>query len=111
MSFDGGYNSNPGYPGFQYPCGWQINGNTLPSGNLSNGFRYSSDSYWQVTLPTTSGESGYLFQSAYLDAYGAPILIGNQSYSIRFWAAGNGAATTSAPTVVFQIHTPSIGFI
>jgi hypothetical protein len=105
--FEGGYNENLSYPGFQYPCGWTITALTHNSGQLVSDHVGTA---WQITLGSATAQYGQLTQSAYLDAYGAPIFIGNQLYSIRFWAHTNADPTILSPTVLFVISSVSTGF-
>jgi hypothetical protein len=63
---------------------------------------------WQITLSPSTELAGNLSQSAYLDAYGDPIFVGNQTYSIRFWAYATGDA--AAPTIIFELNSASTHF-
>lgn len=81
LGFDGGWLS--GTP--TVPLGW--NGGSdgaLTTGHFGKG--------WQTgTNPLT--------QSAYLDAYGAPILTPNTKYTARAWLSGSGSVTVTISSV------------
>ncbi len=79
LGFDGGY-----LPSTQtIPTGWTAIGDAggaLATGHYGDGWTFSG--------------SGSIEQSAYLDAYGAPILTGNTQYKLRAWIKGVGATAT-----------------
>jgi hypothetical protein len=110
MGFEGGFTNVAAFPGFNLPCGWASTTEGVATGTLVNGARFPSDVVWQVTLGTTAVEAGFLAQSAFEDCYGDPIFVGDQTYSIRFWAQGNGAPLASPATVTFEITSASTGF-
>ena len=89
MGFDGGYLPSA----TTLPAGWSTSatpGGSLAAGHIGQG--------WQA-----SG-AGYLFQPAYQDAYGAPILTAAAKYKFRAWV--RGAATTATAT----IYSATTGF-
>ena len=105
MGFEGGYNNNIPNP-LQFPLGWTVD-RAAAIGTLVNA---DVGMAWQMTLDN-GGFYPYLFQSAYLDAYGNPILTGNQSYSVRFRAKSNGASFAVQPEISIQISSPSTAFV
>ena len=85
LSFDGGqfYNALGGGAS-NLPCGWTPSspaGGALAAGHFGDG--------WQA-----SG-AGSLAQSAYEDAYGAPILTAAKKYKLRAWVNGTGKSLTA----------------
>jgi hypothetical protein len=93
MSFDGGY--FPSDP--TMPTGWTATGSPAnPGGSLTTGH------YGDGFLCTGGG--GSIYQSFYLDAYGAPIGTPNQTYKVRAWISGAGG------TVTFTISSANTGF-
>ena len=102
LGFEGGYNANSP----NSPLGW---GTSQGSGALVDAHFGVA---WQVSILDIGEPYGGIVQSGYLDAYGDPIFVGNQTYSIRFWAVTNGAAFIAgfAPVVRFEISSASTGF-
>jgi len=99
MGFEGGYApSNP-----NLPLGWTVgasgSGGTLAP-TIIPGFTY------QVTA-AAAGNFGELFQNAYQDAYGTPILLANTQYSARFLTR----TVSGSGSLVFTISSASTGFI
>jgi hypothetical protein len=90
MGFDGGY--LPSAP--TIPSGWTAAGGGA-GGNLAAGHYGSA---WQVT------GAGSIYQSGYLDAYGARILTPLTKYRLRGWVK------TIAATVTVTISAASTGF-
>lgn len=86
LGFDGGqfYNGTGGSAS-NFPCGWLPGaggaGGALAAGHYGWG--------WQA-----SG-AGSIYQGAYEDAYGAPILTANTKYKLRGWVGGVGATLTA----------------
>lgn len=107
MGFEGGTYTNPVFPTQLYPLGWNVNLTNALTGTTINAHFGSA---WQISLGSSTTQAGNLSQSAYLDIYGDPILIGSQRYSVRFWAQSNGVAFTDMPTMFFVISSASTGF-
>jgi hypothetical protein len=84
LSFDGGQ-----FSGSNYPCGWLVASGVSGGGALVTTGRWGWA--WQP-----SG-AGSIYQSAYQDAYGAPILTANTPYRFRAWI--QGAATSLTATL------------
>lgn len=86
LSFDGGY--LPLTPTF--PAGWTpgINPGTLAANPI-----LPPSSAWLITC-SVSGTCGVLYQSAYEDGYGVPILTGNTKYKLRVWLKPSSVTTT-----------------
>ncbi len=86
MGFEGGqfYNATGGGAS-SFPCGWTAGaggaGGSLVGGHWGLG--------WQA-----SG-AGSIYQSAFEDAYGVPILTPNTTYTLRAWIRGNGTSLTA----------------
>jgi hypothetical protein len=76
--FDGGY--MPSAP--LVPSGWTVGANP---GTLAGNPALPPSSAWLINAAAGAGPSGVLSQTAYLDAYGNPILTGNTPYSLRVW--------------------------
>lgn len=96
LGFDGGYYvSSP-----NIPTGWLSTGTgTLAAGHYGQG--------WLIST-AGAGNFGLLYQPAFEDAYGAPILTGNTKYRIRVWLK----LSASAPDLNFNVwlNSPSTGF-
>jgi hypothetical protein len=103
LGFEGGYLTAPINP-MQFPLGWTVNqvGGTLVNAHLGTA--------WQTSIVSIGGLASSISQSAYLDAYGVPIFVGNQTYLVRFWAVTNGATFTQAPQVNIILSSASTGF-
>jgi hypothetical protein len=78
LGFDGGY--MPSAP--LVPSGWTASTNP---GTLAGNPALPPSSAWLINAAAGAGPSGVLSQSAYLDAYGNPILTGNTPYTLRVW--------------------------
>ena len=78
LSFDGGYSSTTP----TLPDGWTVGANP---GTLAGNPALPPSSAWLISANAGAGQSGVLSQSAYLDAYGNPILTGNTPYTLRIW--------------------------
>ena len=91
MSFDGGQ-----FSGSNFPCGWTVGTGVSGGGALVTTGRYGWA--WQP-----SG-AGSIYQGAYQDAYGAPILTANTTYRLRAWIKGAGTSLTAT------IASASTGF-
>lgn len=101
MGFDGG--SLLG--NISQPLGWTVNPTYLGTGLLVASRLADA---WQVTLGSSAATYGQISQSAYVDASGAPILLQNQTYNVRFWANLAGVATT--PSVQVSVTSVLTGF-
>lgn len=99
LGFDGGY--FPSDP--TVPTGWLSGSNV--GGALGNG-HLNFGAAWYVTA--ASGNQGLLYQSAFEDAYGAPILQPNTNYSVRVWI--QTTAPLSTYNVQFWLNSPSTSF-
>ena len=99
LSFDGGqfYNS-PGSTASNFPCGWTVGTGASGGGKLTTTGRWGWA--WQAT------GAGSIYQGAFEDAYGAPILTGNTPYTFRVWI-GPGLASA---TITLTISSASTGF-
>jgi hypothetical protein len=111
LGFEGGW--SPFYHSVQgdnlnYPLGWTANPAYWGTGILVNDHFGMA---WQITLGQSTAQYGNLRQSGYLDAYGDPIFLGNQTYSIRFWAHTNGDTTFQSPTIIFELSSSSTSFV
>lgn len=93
MGFNGG--ALPSFP--TLPAGWTPGGSGA-GGALALGVGPGGGASWQQT------GVGSLFQGAYQDAYGAPILTPNTLYRVRAWIKNVG------PTFSFTISSVSSGF-
>ncbi len=78
LGFDGGY--MPSAP--LVPSGWTAGAN---AGTLASNTALPPSSAWLINAAAGAGPSGVLYQTAYLDAYGNPILTGNTPYTLRVW--------------------------
>jgi hypothetical protein len=78
LGFDGGY--LPSAP--TVPAGWTA---TDSFGALAANLALPPSSAWLISANAGAGHSGGVSQSAYLDAYGIPILTGNTPYTLRVW--------------------------
>ena len=105
LSFDGGYMpSSPTIPP-TIPCGWIAGANP---GVLAANPSLPPSSAWLITANAGAGQSGVLSQSAYLDAYGKPILTGNTPYTVRVWLKPN--AIDAGLNFYAVISSASTGF-
>lgn len=89
MAFDGGY-----FPSdVTMPTGWIGEGSPAdPGGALTTDARFGQA--WE-----TDGGGGSIYQSFYLDAYGAPIATPRARYSARVWIKGTGSITLTISSV------------
>lgn len=102
MAFDGGY--LPGNTG--QPLGWVVN-QLYAQGAVVSG---RIGSAWEVTVPFGStAQWGQISQSAFRDAYGAPIVLPNQQYSVRVWLKDNGVPE-SGGNVFIELTSASTSF-
>lgn len=95
LGFDGGY--LPSSP--TVPTGWTpetLGGSA--DGSLVAG-RFGGA--YQINV-TPSGVHGQIYQSAFEDAYGAPILTPNTQYTLRLWAQISSAAADVTLTIAFE---------
>jgi hypothetical protein len=109
MNFGGGF----GFNGVSqiYPLGW-----TRPVNTVNATFVQSNwEGLWQVNASQGDavGTSGNLFQGAYEDAYGNPVLEPNTLYGIQFMVSAINAATgvLNDLTWRFYISSASTGFM
>jgi hypothetical protein len=79
LGFDGGFNANTPAA----PLGWTLGGDGR--GSLTANPSLPPSTAWFINAVAAAGPSGALSQSAYQDAYGNPILSGNQPYTLRVW--------------------------
>lgn len=105
LGFEGGYNIEA-RNALNYPLGWTVESASLTGVLVDDHFGMA----WQVSIGNVSGQAGFISQPAYLDAYGAPIIVGNQTYSVRFWAHTNGDATIAGAVVTFELFSASPSF-
>lgn len=83
MGFDGGFLPSVfGQYGVAVPTGWIPLGAGGVGGVLNNSGHYGP--CWQINV-TPGGARGTLEQGFYQDAYGAPISVADQQYTIRVW--------------------------
>ena len=101
MGFEGGYLSG----NLGTPLGWTV-GQTSPVGLLVT---KRLGLAWQITLGSSTSTYGQLSQGAAFDVYGDPILDGNTTYLIRFWAEQAGTFT-SQPTIIAELSSASTSF-
>ena len=101
MSFDGGF--LPSAP--TLPAGWTPGANP---GALATNPALPPKSAYLITAAAGPNPNGVLSQSAYLDAYGNPILTGNTPYRFRVWLQPSAID----PTLDFYavISSASTGF-
>ena len=87
LSFDGGqfYNAAGGSAS-NFPCGWLVGSGASGGGALVTTGRWGWA--WQPSA------AGSIYQSAYQDDYGAPILDPNTPYRLRAWIKGAGGSLT-----------------
>ena len=105
MGFDGG--TQPSVPNF--PSGWNKTINTQVSTliNAPSGVGVA----WQINIDTTGTRYGEIQQSAYIDAYGDPIVLPNETYIARIQAMGNGGTIGGGlEQIQFVISSFSTGF-
>ncbi len=96
LGFEGGfYGSQP-----DIPAGWLSDGS---GGALAAGH---NGTVWEI--PVSAGNHGLIYQPAFEDAYGAPILTGNTRYKLRVWLKPG----ISAAGFNFNcwINSPTTGF-
>ena len=95
MGFEGG-------PAGPSPAGWTIvsSGGAVVAGRTPGA--------WQVTIPS-SGSWGEISQSAYQDAYGAPIAQPNTLYKIRLWLQPS-VVSNFGPSFTALLSSASAGF-
>lgn len=106
MGFEGGYNAGIDGP-LYYPSGWNVDPAYALSGALIN---VAVGMAWQTSLTFINPLGGKISQSAYQDAYGNPIIQGNQTYKIRFSAYTDGSSYSQPPTAHFVLSSASTGF-
>lgn len=94
-----------GVNGAGFLVGWNTSANV---GGILTGTQVRGLLGWQITVPNTGAASGQLSQSAYLDAYGDPIITGDTPYLFRVRLA----ATFLDPNLNFfaQLSSASTGF-
>jgi len=104
MGFDGGFAPVISGSTVGRPLGWQTNYATPgAAGGTGNG-------YWQTAfafLGAHVGALSYIYQNAYQDSLGVPIIEVNTQYSVRFRAQGNGSSGTSL--IGIDLYSPSLG--
>ena len=93
MSFDGGY--FPSDP--TMPTGWLAVGSPPDPGGILTTSGHYGDA-WEIN------SGGSIYQSFYLDAYGAPIATPRAQYTARAWIKGAG------PTITLTISSATSGF-
>lgn len=108
LGFNGGYlpsQATFGYGGLPFPSGWQFTpGASAPPVALVTG-RFNTTS---LRIHITAGIPAVIFQGAYQDAYGAPILAPNTQYRFRAWMKPSIAAADAY--VLLEISSISTGF-
>jgi hypothetical protein len=99
LGFEGGVNANAPTT----PLGWTAAGIWGNTGIVvaSNGIGYALQF-------SSNGGASYIYQPAYLDAYGDPILLPNTKYRVRFRLSYQGLAANT--TLNFLISSSSTGF-
>lgn len=105
MGFDGAYNLALG---MGMVPGWTMdplsaNGVLFPSPARPPGFT------WLISCSNDALLHGEIHQSAYVDTFGAPILLPNQAYNIRVWLQP-GAIDGTQPYFEVIVSSPSTGF-
>jgi hypothetical protein len=96
LGFDGGYSSTRP----TLPLGWTVGANP---GTLASNPSLPPSSAWLITVNSDGAQSGVLSQSAYLDAYGNPILTGNTPYTLRVWLQA-GVVDPSKLSNIFDLN-------
>ena len=96
MGFEGGYIS--GAP--TVPAGWTVAtvGTSEATGSLVAA-RWASGVVWQVSLAANVTSGLQISKSAYLDAYGDPILTGGTQYGFRLWVQPSAIGSTEGYVV------------
>ena len=92
----GEYNKVQNFLNMGFGGGWLLSAPTLPLGWT---FADTNGSLvpvrlgygWRMTVNAINVAQGQIYQSAYLDAYGDPILSGNTTYGFRLWAKASAA--------------------
>lgn len=109
MSFDGGPSPVVFY-GEYVPLGWSIatspgGGRVVLQSSPSNpyGARYGFG--WEIISKITNA----IYQGAYEDAYGDPILSGNTLYTFRLFITVAASAVPSGINVVAELYSPTAG--
>jgi hypothetical protein len=116
MSFDGGMGitqgnqgagGGPGSVNQSYPLGWTVDPNT----NFGFGGSVVTSPVfgmaYQISSPTSlaQGQSGDIWQPAYQDEFGAPIININTTYSLRVTAMVT--PLTASGNLIFTLFSPS----
>jgi hypothetical protein len=108
MGFEGGYTfasqSNT-------PSGWVSDGNSviIKQGTIGQG--NNKPGACLVTSSLITGTVAHLYQPAYQDGYGAPILVPNTLYKIRGFFNYYGLAPAAGTSITFRIFSPTLGII
>lgn len=111
MTFDGGYLPSQATYGFglqPFPSGWQFHqnpGGAPPPMALTAG-RFNATA---LEIHVQPGYSGNIYQGAYRDAYGVPILLPNTLYKYRVYIQPSAIAADVLFTI--QISSALTGFI
>ena len=111
IGFDGGYlpsqsSLNPGWTLGTFPSGWQFTPSSIgPKCALVAGRFNTFSLRWTVTGSIATPTA--IFQGAYRDAYGAPILTPNTQYKIRIWLKPSVIASDAQVSV--QLFSPTSG--
>lgn len=110
MSFDGGYNPNPG--GAIAPLGWSIVAGSagLAGSTLLNSPIYGNSYYIQNTTGITQAVLGQIYQSAYQDQSLISIIQPNTTYSVRVTVRTPSSATAGSLYIFLQRYDPVNGF-
>lgn len=102
LTFDGGFSATNGYP-----LGWTVDRATGSggAGSYSNGY-YSG--CYQITGDGVNAFRGTIFQTAYQDFLGVPIVQPNVQYSVRVRLAQNGTAVNGTFAIDLQSTSLSL---
>lgn len=102
MGFDGG--ALPSASAF--PSGWNVTPPTSPSSAALTPGIHGTEGWGLFLSPGVA--AGNLYQSAFRDAYGAPIIQPNQTYIFRCWAQVDVIAADMA--IFIELQSTSLSF-
>lgn len=111
LSFDGGYNPNPG--GNLLPLGWGLDASTSPNGSpptLLNSPIFGNSYYIQNQTGAAQAKLDMITQTAYQDWENVPILRANTLYSIRVTCRTPSSATVGALVIDLTSHNTASGY-
>jgi hypothetical protein len=111
LTFDGGYNPNPG--GNILPLGWGLdptNNNTASLPTLLNSPVYGNSYYLKNTTGSTKAALGMITQTAFQDYNGVAILQNQTQYSLRVTCRTPGSATVGSLVIDLTSFNAGSGY-